>query len=277
MSRLADYLQISADQLGQGTSVKITVKKDLAAIGQAIADDMCAEIAANPRATLIVPVGPVDGFPILAERVNREKLSLREVMFINMDEYLDSNGRWIPLDHPLSFRGFMDRLFYHRLDPALAPLPPNRVFPDPQNPRAIQDLIDSRGEVDACFGGLGINGHIAFNEPPEPGETITEKEFSNLPTRVLNLSRETRTINSVTVGGEISLIPQQAVTVGMKEILSARKLRLYCNRPWQSAVLRRALHGPITADCPASIMRRHPDVCLTIAEYVAAPPQIQLR
>jgi glucosamine-6-phosphate deaminase len=63
----------------------------------------------------------------------------------------------------------------------------------------------------------------------------------------------------------------------MKEILGARQLRLYCNRPWQSAVARRVLHGPITPTCPASLMRTHPDAVLTVADYVAAPPNIKLR
>ena len=277
MSSLPAYLDIPASQLGQDTSVQVVVKSDLASIGQSIADDMFEEISRNPKATLIIPVGPVDGFPILAERLRREKHSVRDITFINMDEYLAPDGHWIPLQHPLSFRGFMNRLFYDRLDPALAPKFENRVFPDPKNPGAIKTIIDSRGGVDACFGGIGINGHIAFNEPPEPDVCMTDDEFAQLPTRTLPLSRETRTINSVTVGGEITLIPTHAITVGMKEILASRRLRLYCNRPWQSAVARRALHGPITARCPASFMRTHPDARLTIADYVAAPPQIQLR
>jgi glucosamine-6-phosphate deaminase len=129
--------------------------------------------------------------------------------------------------------------------------------------------------VDACYGGIGITGHIAFNEPPE--EPMSLEAFAALPTRILTLTRETRTINSVTVGGEISIIPRRAITVGMKEILGARRLRLYCNRPWQSAVARRVLHGPITPACPASLMRTHPDAVLTVTDYVAAPPNIKLR
>jgi glucosamine-6-phosphate deaminase len=213
----------------------------------------------------------------LAERLRREKISIRDAMFINMDEYLTADGGWIPLVHPLSFRAFMDRHFYALLEPRLSPREENRVFPDPLNPGQIQSLIRARGGVDACFGGIGINGHIAFNEPPEPGEKITDQEFARLPTRNLTLSRETRTINSVTVGGDVTIIPDRAVTVGMKEILESRRLRIYCNRPWQSAVVRRALHGPITSACPASFMRQHADVRLTIAEYVAAPPRIALR
>jgi glucosamine-6-phosphate deaminase len=281
MSLLPEYLAVPARELGRGTSVKIVVKKDMTALGQAMAADMLEEIERarqeGRNATLIVPVGPVEAFPILAGNLNRGNISARDAMLINMDEYLGPDGGWIALEHPLSFRAFMKRAFYDLLDPSLAPRPENRVFPDPKNPGAIETMIDARGGVDACFGGIGINGHIAFNEPPEPGEMISDKDFALLPTRTLNLSRETCTINSVTVGGEIAIIPQRVITVGMKEILAARRLRLYCNRVWQSAVVRRALHGPVTAACPASFMRTHPDACLTVIEYVATPPRIGLQ
>ena len=118
---------------------------------------------------------------------------------------------------------------------------------------------------------------MAFNEPPEPGVAISNEVFAALPTRSLSLSRETRTINSVTVGGELAIIPRRAVTVGMAEILAARKVCFYCNRPWQRAVVRRVLHGPITAACPASFLRTHSDARVTIADYVAEPPEIGLR
>jgi glucosamine-6-phosphate deaminase len=281
MNLLPDYLKVPAADLGKGTPVKVRILGDMASIGRDVAGAMRREIldaqAAGRGATLIVPVGPVEQFPLLAEMINKERINCRDVVLINMDEYLTDDDRFIPADHPLSFRGFMDRLFYDRLDPALAPLPQNRVFPNPQDTGAVPRLIESRGGVDACYGGIGINGHFAFNEPPEPGETVSVDAFAALPTRVLSLTRETRTINSVTVGGEISVIPRRAVTVGMKECLGARRLRLYCNRPWQSAVARRALHGPITAACPASLMRLHPDVMLTVADYVAQPPNIMLR
>ena len=142
---------------------------------------------------------------------------------------------------------------------------------------AWEAAIAACGGMDMQLLGLGENGHVAFNEPPEPGQTMSNDAFAALPTRVLSLSRETRTINSVTVGGEAAVIPHRAITVGMKEILAARRLRFYCNRPWQSAVVRRVLHGPITAACPASFLRTHPDATFTIAEYVATPPNIRLR
>ena len=276
-----DYLTIPAAELGRGTAVRVRALGDMASLARDLADAMKHEIVTARRAgraaTLIVPVGPVDQFPVLAQAINDERIDCRDVMLINMDEYLTDDDRFVPLDHPLSFRGYMDRAFYELIDPALAPRPEHRVFPDPRDCTAVPRLIAARGGVDACFGGIGINGHIAFNEPPEPGVTMSVEAFADLPTRVLPLSRETRTVNSVTVGGEIGLIPQRAVTVGMKEILAARRLRFYCNRPWQSAVVRRVLHGPITAACPASLLRRHADAMISVADYVAAPPNIRLR
>jgi glucosamine-6-phosphate deaminase len=209
--------------------------------------------------------------------INARRLDWREVMLINMDEYLTDDDQWVDYDHPLGFRGFMDRKFYDLVDPDLAPRPENRLFPDPKDPAGVGRAIEKRGGVDVCFGGIGINGHMAFNEPPEPGETASVEEFAARPTRVLSLSRETRTINSVTVGGEITIIPRRAITVGMREILASRRCRFYCNRPWQRAVVRRVLHGPITAACPASLLRLHPDAEICVADYVAEPPEIRLR
>jgi glucosamine-6-phosphate deaminase len=281
VATIPEYLRISAADLGKGQPVKVRVLSDAHSLSQDLAEAMLSEIRQGERsgrgATLIVPVGPVDQFPILARLINEQKQSCRNTVFINMDEYLTDGDDWISREHPLSFRGYMDRAFYQLLEPDFAPLIENRIFPDPNCPEAIENLIARRNGVDACFGGIGINGHVAFNEPPEADVEMSAKAFAKLPTRILSLSRETRTINSVTVGGEISLIPTRAVTIGMKEILASRYLRFYCNRHWQSAVIRRALHGPLTPACPASYLRTHPDSCVTITDYVAVPPSIQLR
>ena len=281
MALMPDYLAVQPDQLGRGTNVRVRILGDMASIAKDLAEVMLEEIIAGRErgrpATFIVPVGPVDQYAILAQRINEQRIDCRDVMLINMDEYLTDDGEWIDESHPLSFRGYMQRLFYDRVNPELGPKRGNRVFPHPARCEQVQQLIDSRGGCDVCFGGIGINGHIAFNEPPEAGEEISTDAFAKLPTRVLKLTRETRTINSVTVGGEIAVIPKKAITVGMKECLESRKLRFYCNRPWQSAVVRRVLHGPVTASCPASLLRTHGDAMITVADYVAQVPDIRLR
>jgi len=276
-AQLPDYLFVPADKLGEETSVKVTAIGDQQDVAQHFASALFDEIKTKPNVTLILPVGPVDQFPILAEMINKAKLDCREMMIINMDEYLTDDDQWVAYDHPLSFRGFMDRKYYDLVEPDLAPLKENRICPDPRKLEQVQDAIDARGGLDACYGGIGINGHIAFNEPPEPDEEISNDDYAARPTRILSTTRETRTINANTVGGEIAIIPKRAITVGMREILSAKRLRFYCNRPWQSAVIRRVLHCPVTARCPGSFLRTHSDAAVTIAEYVATPPDIQLR
>jgi glucosamine-6-phosphate deaminase len=252
-ARLPEYLSIPPEELGRGTSVHVEIVGDMGDVARHFAQALFEEVAGKSNVTMVLPVGPVDQFPVLAHMVNRARLDCREVTIINMDEYL-ADGRWIPIDHPLSFRGFMNRQFYDLLDPDLAPRPENRVFPDPGDPSAVQRVIDARGGLDACYGGVGINGHIAFNEPPEPGEAVDTEEFAARPTRVVSLTRETITINSNTVGGEVSIIPRSAVTVGMREILSAGRLRFYCNRPWQSAVIPRC-RAPIPTRRSRSLAR----------------------
>jgi glucosamine-6-phosphate deaminase len=275
-TRFPEYLNIAPQELGRGTPVRVEIVGDMEDVARHFARALFDEISDKSEVTMVLPVGPVDQFPLLAQLVNQARLDCREVAIINMDEYV-SGDEWIPIDHPLSFRGYMNRRFYDLLDPELAPRAENRIFPDPQNPSMVQEVIEARGGLDVCYGGIGINGHIAFNEPPEPGEPFDTDEFASRPTRVLPLTRETITINSNTVGGELSIIPRLAVTVGMKEILSAGRLRFYCNRPWQSAVIRRVLHGPVTAACPASLLRTHPDASVTVAHYVAQTPDIRLR
>ncbi|HHV95314.1 MAG TPA: hypothetical protein GXX37_02375 [Clostridiaceae bacterium] len=167
----------------------------------------------------------------------------------------------------------MERELYSKIDEELNIPVENRIFPEPGKEGFIWERICELGGVDISFGGIGINGHIAFNEPPEEGDNITDEEFKNLGTRVLMLSRETRTINAVTAAkGFIDAIPKWCITIGMKEILSARKIRFYMNRRWQCGIVRKILHGPVTAKVPASFFQEHPDAKLTIASYVAEQP-----
>src|SRR5262245_20603395 len=122
MSLVPPYLSIPPDRLGHGQPVRVRMVGDAATLAHEMAEQMAAcirdALARGRGATLIVPVGPVDQFPLLARRVNDERLSLRDTVFINMDEYLTDADEWLPLEHPLSFRGFMQRRFYDVLDPA---------------------------------------------------------------------------------------------------------------------------------------------------------------
>lgn len=322
-------MAITREQLGQGTSVKLRIGSDSDDLARSMAEEMAQTIVdgnLEGRPTcMIVPVGPVGQFEHLARLITARRIDCSRVTFLNMDEFLGDDGGWIDPRHPLSFRGFMDRSFYQLLPAAARFVPANRVFPDPRDPLATRQLIAERGGVDVCFGGIGLNGHLAFNEPELPevrctrcgslmavrrgkrdvflscssyprcrntidlpdelrdsegqlrGPLVSVEEFAARSTRVLTLAAESRAHMAVNLSCALDLVPRRAVTVGMHEILTARRLSFFANRPWQRGVVRQALHGPVTPLCPASYLQRHSDAMLTVADYVAETPDVRLR
>jgi len=277
-------LAVPPGELAARARFALDILADAAAVTARFVDDLdalfrAAKAEGRAKVAFILPVGPVGQFEAWAERCNRARLSLRDLVAINMDEYLTADGRdFIPESDPLSFRRHMREKFWSRLDPELAPPPEQRVFPDPRRPGEVPELIDRLGGVDVCFGGVGITGHLAFNDPPEPGEPVVDSAFAALPTRVVELSRETRTINAFTAAkGNLDRIPRLAVTVGMKEILAAKRVRIYMNRPWQCAIVRKLACGPRSAAVPASLLQGHPDIRLAITQEVAQLPEPELR
>ena len=225
------------------------------------------------KTVMIVPVGPTNQYPILAEMVNRLGVSLKNVHFFNMDEYMTSDTDTIDYGDPLSFHYRMKHEFYDRINPELVMPENQRHFPAPGNEAEFDKLIEELGGIDLCLGGLGINGHVAFNEAAEADSDITADEFANLGTRVLPISRETKTINAYGYQrGDLFGMPEWCITIGMKQIINARKIYIALNRPWQNGPFKHALKGEEKPQIPASLLRRNNNItyCLTkeIAEGV---------
>lgn len=275
---LWELMRIPRGELGRGTRVQVRIGGDVDTLARDMAAEMAALIRENNRAgkrtCAVVPVGPVGQYEHLARMIAEESLDCSRVSFINMDEYLDGAGELIDPGHPLSFRGFMRRGFYDLLPGAANFREENQIFPDPLDCGAVQRLIDERGGVDVCFGGIGLNGHVAFNEPEE---NVTVDEFAQLETRTLTNAPESRAHMAINLSCSLDLIPRRAVTLGMREILSARRLSFYANRAWQRGVVRQLLHGPVTPHFPASYLQRHPDARLTIADFVADAQEVRLQ
>jgi len=224
-------------------------------------EEIIAHNKKGEKTVMIVPVGPTNQYPILADMVNRLGVSLKNVHFFNMDEYMISPETAISKDDPLCFYGRMKREFYDRVDPELVMPESQRHFPEPGKEAEYDRMIEELGGVDMCFGGLGINGHVAFNEPPEADAPMTADEFAALGTRILPISRETKTINAYGYQrGDLKGMPEWCITVGMKPILSSRRVYIALNRPWQNGPFKHALLDAETAEIPASLLRRCPDV-----------------
>lgn len=272
MTKHEYYTYTKEELLNKGAKLPVIVMEDNAAVFQSMAEEMTEEIkknnAAGKKTVFICPVGPVGQYPYFVEMVNKEKISLKNVWFINMDEYLDDDKKWVPETHPLSFRGFMNRTVYSQIEPELVMPEEQRVFPDPENVEYIPQLIEKLGGVDICFGGIGINGHVAFNEADA---SLSNEEFLAQKTRVLDITKETRTANAIgDFNGALEDMPKYCVTIGIYEIAHARKIRLGCFRNWHRAVVRRTAYGEATSDFPVSLLTNHQDINLKITEFVAA-------
>lgn len=280
---MENYNLIAPEKLGEGSSIKLDVSVAEVDIYWKVAIEVLEVIAENNRkgepTVMVVPYGPLGPYFRLSHLVNKYRVSLKNCVFINMDEYLADDKTYVDINDPLSFRGGMNRIFYDVVDEELNVLPENRIFPDPANPGAVMDIIKKYGKLDLVFGGVGINGHYAFNEPPEPDEICSNEEFINRPTRVLKISRETRTINAyMNCGADLNAIPDYCITVGMKEMFMAKKIIMIMPRDWNAGALRKILHGEITAKVPCSLFRNHKDATIyTIAEATKCPiPEIRV-
>lgn len=269
-----DYYFYDRQELLSAPKVPIEVLPDNAAVFQAIAWEMADEIkrknALGESTVFICPVGPVGQYPYFVDIVNGENISLKNVWFLNMDEYLTDDKQWIDQSDKLSFRGFMERAVYSKIRPELVMPESQRVFPDPNDPGYMDQVIEKLGGVDICFGGIGINGHLAFNEAQDG---LTPEQFKQLHTRVLKISPETRTANAIgDLNGAIDDMPRWCVTIGMNEIFNARKVRLGVFRDWHRAVLRHAAYGEVSAHFPATLMQTHPDALIRATRFVVDLP-----
>lgn len=267
---------IAGDALGAGSGIEIKVEGDSDHLAWHMAREMVATIQANNEAgrptCLMLSVSPIAPLQRFAQLAIEQSVVLSSVTIIHMTEFLDDSGAWLPMSHPFSYRAFLNRELYERLPLGNVVRPENRIFPCPDRPQIVSEVIADRGGLDACFAGIGLNGHLGYNEP----EDVDVETFSRSVTRVVPLAPESRAHLAIALGCSLDLVPTRSTTVGMAEILGARKVWIYANRAWQAGVVREALHGPVTPRCPVSLIRRHPSATLAISRSLAEPRQLRL-
>jgi glucosamine-6-phosphate deaminase len=279
MDHFASLLELPADQLAGAAHVRFELLRNPPSLFAQLARCMADEIETNNRAglptRLILPVGPVGQYPLLVQLCNQERISWKNVHTFNMDEYCDWQGRYIPAEHPLSFRGYMQRVLFSQLDADLR-IPANQVhFPDPLHLDEISQAIQAVGGIDTCYGGIGYHGHVAFNEPPfSRWYRVSAAEFRRSLTRVVSLAPDSVVMNSIrNTGGNPLNFPAMGVTLGMADILAARRIRLYCpGGAWQRTALRMALLGVEDVSYPVTLLQGHPDYIIYADLETAQPP-----
>lgn len=210
---------------------------------------IAAQIAVKPRSVLGLATGssPVGIYRDLIDRYRAGELDFSEVTSINLDEYIGLSP-----DHPQSYRRFMqENLFDHvNIDPART-FVPNGLAPDlDAECEAYDKRISDLGGIDLQLLGIGLDGHIGFNEPSDA--------FMK-PTHVAELHQSTITANSRFFANEDE-VPRRAISMGVGGIMQARKILLVANGIAKRTIVDRAFNGPITPRIPASILQLHPDV-----------------
>ncbi|MBD3195297.1 MAG: hypothetical protein GF317_09595 [Candidatus Lokiarchaeota archaeon] len=260
-----NLMKLSPQKVIRKAGDTLVVCNDLDILYLRFAEAIVQEIQQNNErekpSRFIFPIGPTGQYPLLAEFLNTNEIQLDECWFFFMDEYCDKNGFALNRNHPLSFKGIADNIFFKLLDDDLG-LNMNHVFfPDENNISKLKSIITKVGGIDVCYGGIGIHGHVAFNEP--------ENGVNTSDPRKVALNNFTITINSIRaeVGGNLETFPNEAYTLGMNQILKAKKIRLYCRNgtpyDWANTVLRIALLANPGDDYPVTYIRDHPDYAIT--------------
>jgi glucosamine-6-phosphate deaminase len=277
-------MSLPFEELKRRSRVKIRLLPDREALlddmARAIADEITRRNEQGLPTRLILPVGPVAQYPRLVAICNRERISWRNVYTFNMDEFLDWQGRPIPPEHPLSFEGFMRRTLFSALDPELRMPDDHAFFPDPFRIDEISNAIEKVGGIDCCYGGIGYHGHVAFNEPPlSRWWTVTTAELRDSLTRVLVLGDDSIVVQSIhSSGGDSTAIPPMAVTLGMRDILTSKKIRLYCAAGERHrAIFRITVAGEESISYPSTLVQGHPDAEIITDEATALPIEVRLR
>jgi glucosamine-6-phosphate deaminase len=222
----------------------------------------------------IIPCGPACWYKPFTDLVNLEKVSLKKLVVFHMDECLDWQSRELPRDHPYSFRGFMEKFFYAPVEPDLAVPIDNRHWLTANKIEEIKEKIRA-APIDITYGGWGQDGHIAYNQTRRhPYSPITLDELRNSTVRVQENNLDTiLALAQRTFGAAYQFVPPMSVTLGVKECLSARKVRLFSDTgAWKQTALRVALFGPLTTEYPITLLQEHPDALITATVETATHP-----
>ena len=200
---------------------------------------------------------PIGAYRQLVEWYKKGDLDFSEVTTVNLDEY-----RGLTRENDQSYYYFMnENLFDHiNIDKSRTFLPDGMEADSDKACRDYNEIIQSVGGVDLQLLGLGHNGHIGFNEPGIAFETETH---------CVNLTERTIKANMRFFPAEKD-VPRQAYTMGIKTIMSAKKILVVVSGEDKADIVKEAFFGPVTPAVPASILQLHNDVIVVADEAALA-------
>lgn len=235
--------------------MRIIKAKDYNEMSRKAANIFFSQINLNNKSVLGLATGSTV-LGLYSQLINYYKqgdLDFSQVHSVNLDEYIGLSS-----DHPQSYRYYMDQnLFNHINIPAdQAHLPGGNTDDIEAECAGYDQLIKKLGGIDLQLLGLGLNGHIGFNEP--------DNAFPK-GTHCVSLSDSTIKANSRFFENEED-VPRQAITMGIKTIIQSKHILLCVNGKEKASILKEVLYGPVTPMVPGSILQLHPHFTLVADE-----------
>lgn len=219
------------------------------------ANIIAAQVIHKPDCVLGLATGssPIGTYKQLIASYENGDLDFSRVTSVNLDEYIGLDG-----NHDQSYRYFMDNNLFKSIN--ISPektFVPNGCAKDLKaEGDAYDEMIKSLGGIDLQLLGIGIDGHIGFNEPDG---------FFTKETHLVELDESTIKANARFFESEAD-VPREAITMGMMSIMQAKKVLLIANGAAKKDILEKAFFGPITPQVPASILQLHPNLTVIYSE-----------
>ena len=245
--------------------MRLIIKQDYQSISQWAADYVVARInAAKPTAerpfVLGLPTGssPLGMYKALIEANKAGKVSFEHVVTFNMDEYIG-----LPEGHPESYHSFMWNNFFSHIDIKKEHVHIlNGNAADPLKECAdYEEAIKAAGGIDLFLGGIGPDGHIAFNEP---GSSLSSR------TRIKTLTTDTIIANSRFFEGDVNKVPKTAMTVGVGTVMDAREVLILVNGHSKARALQQAVEGAVNQMWTITALQFHPHGIIVADEAACA-------
>ena len=246
------YLQYQIDNLINLLRMRLIIEKDYEQLADWAAEHVIKRINDfNPtpqkKFVLGLPTGssPIGMYKKLIQAYNEKRVSFKNVVTFNMDEYVG-----LPEEHPESYHSFMyNNLFRHIDCPDQNIHILNGNAPDLEAECANYEMMINEADgIDLFVGGVGVDGHIAFNEP---GSSLSSR------TRQKTLRTETRMVNSRFFGNDMNKVPAYALTVGVGTVMDAREVMVLVNGHDKARALQAAVEGGVSQMFTISALQMH--------------------
>jgi glucosamine-6-phosphate isomerase len=220
--------------------------------------EVMSEVLQNPKAVIGLATGssPVGLYQRMVQDYKNNGISYQEVTTFNLDEYLG-----LPRDHKESYYTFMHQNLFNEIDLKEENIHiPNGSVADIEQEAKDYEAQLQEYDIDIQLTGIGANGHIGFNEPGTPFDSVTH---------IVDLDEKTRLDNARFFNDDINEVPTQAITMGIASIKRAKKVLLLASGANKADAIYGMIKGESTPDLPASALQDHDDV-IVIADKAAA-------